>query len=250
MPRGHDRPRGIRNCGEILDSALPRHAPGPNPNQYAHRNALTKEHIMTTEHAAARLDLTGRRHHTPAARTGRRVRRVRTTASQGRAPGRASSRPPRATATPDTSTAHPGPATWDALQRLAAKGGYTGPNDGVMGPCIVEGRPDRPHGIRLCRPHRRHPGTGHEHGAPGPGAHRRLLRPLRRRPRTELLEGRADRAHRGRVHGPRRRRPGPNTWKALQRIAQRGGYAGPVDGVPGPNTYAGLAKLLLRSEHD
>jgi len=131
---------------------------------------------------------------------------------------------------------------WKVIQNLAARGGYTGPVDGVMGTNSWRGVQS----VLRSLGHY----TGPADGVPGLNTYRGL----------QLL------ARVGGYTGPIDGVPGTNTVNGiqayltanttgtpsittaqaitLQKIARAGGYTGPIDGVMGGNSWRGIQQVL------
>jgi peptidoglycan hydrolase-like protein with peptidoglycan-binding domain len=128
------------------------------------------------------------------------------------------------------------------LQNFAAKGGYTGPIDGVMGTNSWRGVQQTLRDLGYYE--------GPADGAPGVNTYRGLQRLAKVYGYTGPIDG----------------IPGTNTYngiqsylnsvnagvpavsvdngKVLQRIGRAGGYTGTIDGIPGANTWKGVQQLL------
>lgn len=120
----------------------------------------------------------------------------------------------------------PGPIYGKAVQALAAKHGYTGPQDGVPGAAtsaavVAWALTMTPDVSTPTAPTPNDPGVRWAFNPPDPGTQARIQRALKAR---------------GRYSGPVDGVWGPNTIKGIQKTAANVGYSGAIDGVPGPST--------------
>lgn len=135
-----------------------------------------------------------------------------------------------------------GPNSWKGVQTLLTQAQkYTGPIDGVPGVNTYKGLQTLAAGFGY---------TGPIDGVPGPNTYaglRNYLSAAAGNITFSTADGTTlqQLGRRGGYTGPLDGVPGTNTWKGVQTALSPNYYSGPIDGVPGPFTFKGV-QLLAR----